>query len=225
MVRVIKEHEDFYVAYKPAGVDFHDSEEGVGFFNQCKEFFSDSALYPVHRLDKQTSGLLIIARNRNAESQLSALFKKRQIEKYYIALASKKPKKKQGTIKGDMVRSRRKSWKLLKSCDNPAITQFFSYGLCAGIRFFYIRLLTGKTHQIRVALKSVGSPILGDDIYAGTKSDRLYLHAYRLRFSYMDEMLDVAVYPQSGLVWKKCEEYCWEILENVDVLLWPRVKQ
>ena len=119
---------------------------------QCK-------LYSVHRLDKMTSGLLLLAKSPQIAAQLTALFTTHQIQKYYLAISDKKPKKKQGLIKGGMQKSRRGMWKLTKEKNNLAITQFFSYSLGNGKRLFVIKPHSGKTHQIRVALKSIGSAI------------------------------------------------------------------
>lgn len=227
LVKICVETEDFYVVDKPAGVGFHDEDSMYGYFSQCKKALctkEGQELYPVHRLDKATSGLLILARNRGAARELSALFEKREIQKQYIALSNKKPKKKQGTIKGDMERSRRKSWKLCKSMTNPAITQFFSFGLEKGIRLFLIRILTGKTHQIRVALKSQGSAIIGDTIYSGAINDRLYLHAWSLNFRYKNEEYDLFSYPQRGNLWKELQEKIDSVLSKSGDLTWPRIK-
>jgi tRNA pseudouridine32 synthase/23S rRNA pseudouridine746 synthase len=135
-----------------------------------------------------TSGILLLGRNAKAASALSQAFADREVEKFYLAIGSKKPKKKQGLVVGDMERSRRSSWKLVNSKTNPAITQFFSLAAEPGERLFLCKPHTGKTHQIRVALKSVGSGIVGDPIYnAGNEADRGYLHAFSLCFPYQDE--------------------------------------
>ena len=114
----------------------------------------------------------------------------------------RKPKKKQGWIKGDMGASRRGSYKLLDTKENPAITQFVSTALRTHERFFLIKPHTGKTHQIRVALKSLGSPITGDIRYAASedakKEDRGYLHAYALRFSLDKEEFSFCYPPDDG---------------------------
>lgn len=221
---VLYEHEDFYVCLKPAGLDFHDNEVSKGFFNQIAELFPSERLYPVHRLDKGTSGLLLIARNKDGEAYLSSKIKNREIEKLYVAISNAKPKKKQGTVKGDMIRSRRKSWKLLRSCENPAITQFFSYGLGEGYRLFVIKIISGKTHQIRVALKSLGAPVVGDDIYSGLAGENLYLHAWSLQFEYKNEKVSVQSYPGYGELWVKYQKNIVSILEGVSGLCWPKVK-
>lgn len=130
-----------------------------------------------------TSGLIIFAKNQPTAAQFGQLFESHNIEKFYLAISKDKPKKKQGSIKGDMIKSRRSAWKLLRTNNNPANTQFFSYGLGDGSRLFVLRPLTGKTHQLRVALNSIGAPIAGDHIYNVTDtSDRGYLHAYALKF-------------------------------------------
>lgn len=94
-----------------------------------------------------------------------------------------------GTVSGDMARSRRGSWKLLRSQDQAAVTHFVTSGVedpaRPGLRAFLVKPETGRTHQIRVALKALGSPILGDVRYAAAeaaeKEDRTYLHAAALR--------------------------------------------
>lgn len=189
MYSLVFEHEDFLVVAKSQGVCVHTEGDDIGLMVQLKKDFSCETIFPVHRLDKVTSGLIICAKNHAAASELSQLFQHRQIEKYYLALSDHKPKKKQGLIAGDMEKARRGSWKLCHSKHNPAITQFFSYGAGAGQRLFLLKPKTGKTHQLRVALKSIGSPIIGDRLYGHKQAGLLgiYLHAYTLRFHYKDE--------------------------------------
>jgi tRNA pseudouridine32 synthase/23S rRNA pseudouridine746 synthase len=161
----------------------------------------DEKLYLIHRLDKMTSGLLLLGRHSQAASVLSGLFAHRQVEKYYLALCSKKPKKKQGLIVGDMTKSRRSAWKLLPSSENPAVTQFFSQAYSDGIRAFLCKPCTGKTHQIRVALRSLGSGIIGDSIYGQTEGDRGYLHALSLAFEYQGNLWRFYQWPTQGALW------------------------
>lgn len=86
--------------------------------------------------------------------------------------------------------------------ENPAITQFVSCALRTHERFFLIKPHTGKTHQIRVALKSLGSPIAGDERYAqadeARKEERGYLHAYALRFNLNNEVFEFIAPPDEG---------------------------
>ena len=101
-----------------------------------------------------------------------------------------------------MAASRRGNYKLLATRNAPAITQFVSTPLRPNERLFLIKPHTGKTHQIRVALKSLGSPIAGDTRYANTieaqKEDRGYLHAYALRFNYDNRDFSFTCNPKKG---------------------------
>lgn len=185
MFEVLFSHPDFIVINKFPGISVHKDDGDTMLVEEVAKATQDEKLYLVHRLDKMTSGILLLARSQSAASILSQLFADRQVEKYYLAIGSKKPKKKQGLVTGDMERSRRSAWKLVNSRKNPAITQFFSLAGEPGERAIICKPHTGKTHQIRVALKSVGSPICGDPIYnTSDKADRGYLHAYALRFTY-----------------------------------------
>ncbi|TRW50167.1 RNA pseudouridine synthase [Aliidiomarina halalkaliphila] len=178
---IVATHPDFYIAAKPSGIGMHQEDAQLGFITILNELTGE-ALFPVHRLDKDTSGLLIVARSAEAAAAFGKLFESREIEKYYIALGGNKPRKKQGAIKGDMEKSRNGSWMLTKTLTNPAITYFFSHGTDTGTRLYVLKPISGKTHQLRVALKSIGAPILGDKRYKGAPADRLMLHAMALRF-------------------------------------------
>jgi len=227
MIQVIAEHPDFYIVNKPADVNFHDEGElGQGFFNQAKESLSSDELYPVHRLDKITSGLVILAKSKASASSFQTLFSSHQINKFYLAVSSQKPKKKQGTIKGDMTKSRRGTYKLLRTLENPAITQFFSQSIGQGQRLYLLRPLSGKTHQIRVALSSIGAPILGDNHYAkgaDKDSDRGYLHAYQLCFEWNGELKRYMCPPTSGIHFLRDESMeQLTVWQHPSQLPWPK---
>ncbi|SEK52852.1 tRNA pseudouridine32 synthase / 23S rRNA pseudouridine746 synthase [Colwellia chukchiensis] len=202
---VIADQDDFIVIDKPQDVSFHDEEKvGSGLFSQLKQQLRAQAglneLYPVHRLDKMTSGLIIMAKNQATARAFQQLFAQHQVEKYYLAIADGKPKKKQGLIKGDMVKSRRGMWKLLRSTDNPAISQFFSFSIAPKRRLYLLKPHSGKSHQIRVALNSIGVPILGDPLYSDkhTCSDRGYLHAFALAFTLHNKRYQYCLPPTEG---------------------------
>lgn len=191
------EHDDFFVFDKPAGISFH-SEQGTGFFAQLQANHPEETLFPVHRLDRITSGLLLVARNKNAAQILGEMFASHRIHKTYIALSDQTPNKKQGTVIGDMERSRNGQWKLLRSRDNPAITRFASRALAPHLRLFTLKPQTGRSHQLRVAMKALGSPIIGDARYGGTPADRGYLHALQLSFEWRGENVVVHSSPTEG---------------------------
>ncbi len=209
-MKLLFQNNDFAIVSKPAGMNFH-SEDEAGFVVLASEMLGYK-LFPVHRLDKMTSGLVILAKSSEIANTFLQLFESRKIEKYYLAISLRKPKKKMGKIVGDMQKSRRGSWKLLHTKNNPAITRFISASLNPGEKLFLVKPYTGKTHQIRVALKSVGSPIAGDERYAAAedakKLDRGYLHAYALKFVLNGESYSFKLPPDEGKLFltKECQE-------------------
>jgi len=214
MIKILFENNDFLIALKNAGVNFH-SEGEAGFVVQVSTQLA-IPLFPVHRLDKMTSGLVIFAKSSEVAALFGKMFENREVEKYYLAISMRKPKKKQGWVKGDMGSARRGDYKLLTTMENPAITQFISCALRTHERFFLIKPHTGKTHQIRVALKSLGSPISGDERYANAcdakKEERGYLHAFALRFYLNGELFNFVSSPDEGE--RFMSEECKLQLEN-----------
>ncbi|AMM81485.1 MULTISPECIES: TIGR01621 family pseudouridine synthase [Pasteurella] len=197
---LIYQHPDFVVIDKPCGISVHKDEEAVGLTTLVAQQLDVPQVWLVHRLDKITSGLLLLALNQRAARALSLLFAEHRIQKTYLALSQHKPKKKQGLIVGDMQKARRGAWKLCPTKTNPAITRFHSISCEPNLRLFILKPQTGKTHQLRVAMKSLGSPILGDALYAGNSAeiDRTYLHAYRLQFDYQGQAFDIQSLPRCG---------------------------
>ena len=183
--RIVAQTADFVLLDKPAGLSFHQHEAAPALFPLLRQVLGEDApLFAVHRLDTLTSGLLLIARHAAAARELGQQFAEHRIEKRYLALSDRQPKKKQGKVVGDMAAARNGSWKLTLSRQHPAITEFVSAGDGLGGRFFLLRPHSGRTHQIRVALKSLGAPILGDLRYHphSPATDRGYLHAVALAF-------------------------------------------
>lgn len=188
-----------------------------------REALPGEALWPVHRLDRITSGLIVVARSQQDAAELGAAFAGREVEKYYLALSDAKPARKQGLIKGDMDKGRGGAWKLCKSAANPAVTQFFSHSLAPGLRLFVLRPRTGKTHQLRVAMKSLGAPILGDALYGGSAADRGYLHAYALAFTLAGEAHRFVCPPQWGERWPQAALVDYLAANPPADLPWPVV--
>lgn len=197
------QHSDFIIINKPAGISVHKDDAEIGLTTFLAQQLNVEQLWLVHRLDKVTSGLLILALNAKAAAEFSRQFAQHRIQKTYWALSCDKPKKKQGKIVGDMSPSRNGAWKLCHSQENPAITQFVSQSLEPQLRHFTLQPKTGKTHQLRVAMKSLGSPILGDKLYGGKQADRVYLHAYQLEFQYQGQDFCICCEPTSGEMWQK----------------------
>ena len=213
------------VINKPSNISVQNESHQSGILPILCQQLNVEQLWLVHRLDKITSGILILAKSSQAAAIFGQLFEQKQIEKYYLAISAKKPKKKQGAVKGGMKKVRDGKWMLDSSDTAVAISQFFSFSISQGLRLFLIKPLTGKTHQIRVALKSIGSPILGDELYKGLNADRTYLHAYCIRFIYQKKLICIICPPDKGDAFV-CDKTQLQIthLATPWTLKWPNIK-
>ena len=143
----------------------------------------------VHRIDKNTSGLLVLARNRKYAELLTKAFREHQLQKTYLAFCIGVPRQHEGEIKGRLLKVGEKS--VIDRDGKEAVTLYKVLDT-AGNKFSLIAAspLTGRTHQIRAHLESIGCPIVGDDRYYGEVrqkfsifADKLYLHAYKINLS------------------------------------------
>jgi 23S rRNA pseudouridine1911/1915/1917 synthase len=178
-VGVIFEDDNLLVINKPAGVVSFSKD-----FNLAEKLApSGKHYFLVHRLDKDTSGVMLIAKNETTLKKLQAEFKERKVTKVYLAIVMGVPAKKEFEIvmplKRDTVSRQRF---VAHKAGRPAQTQIEVVDHHGKISLIKARPLTGRTHQIRVHLKFAGYPIVGDTLY-GTVSDilpRQALHAYSL---------------------------------------------
>jgi 23S rRNA-/tRNA-specific pseudouridylate synthase len=130
----------------------------------------------VHRLDRETSGLILLARHDQSARDITALFRNRNITKYYLAICSGQPKIAQGTIKVALPNN------LMQNPNNLPTTHYkllSSHGSYALMQF---EIETGKKHQIRIHSAGLGLPILGDVKYGGKPATRLFLHSHEMIF-------------------------------------------
>ncbi len=144
----------------------------------------------VHRLDKETSGLIVIAKDDVTQRQLMRQFQARTVEKMYLALLERPPKTNIGRIEVPIGRDNRDRRKMVPlRAGRPAISEFevketYANGMCL-VQF---NLLTGRTHQIRVHAAFIGCPLVGDKTYGfrkqTMKTERMFLHAQRLSFDH-----------------------------------------
>ena len=145
----------------------------------------------VHRIDKDTSGLLVVAKNDFAHTVLSEGLKTHSIDREYMAVAIGNFKEDGGTVNKPIDRSPRDRKKMaVVAGGREAITHFTVAERFSGYTLLALKLETGRTHQIRVHMSSIGHPLLGDEIYGGTKSalkvhlEGQTLHAYRLSLTH-----------------------------------------
>jgi 23S rRNA pseudouridine1911/1915/1917 synthase len=143
----------------------------------------------VHRLDRDTSGLLVVARTPEAHRRLTAALQAREITREYLALVEGRPPARRGTIDVPIGRDRRVRTRMSTDTDDPrdAVTHFAIERALPSTTLLRVRLETGRTHQIRAHLLAIGHPVAGDPEY-GTAGllglERQFLHAARLAFAH-----------------------------------------
>jgi 23S rRNA pseudouridine1911/1915/1917 synthase len=143
----------------------------------------------VHRLDKDTSGVILVAKNDMAQRALQAQFKGRTVEKVYLALVEGEPPTLRGRIEapiGRDLRNRQRMAVVTEEKGRAAVTEFTVRERLGGYTLIEVRLLTGRTHQIRVHLAYIGLPVVGDIVYGHRRKQlqcpRQFLHAHRIGF-------------------------------------------
>ena len=194
-LNIIYEDDDLLVVDKPAGMTVHPApgHPGHTLVNAILSHYphladiSDS-LRPgiVHRLDKDTSGLMLVAKNRAAQANLAEQFKARSIVKAYLALVKGKLTPESGIIEAAIGRDPRNRQRMaVVSRGREARTEYRVIKYIGEHTLLEIMPETGRTHQIRVHLAAIGYPVVGDPVY-GVKSpylSRQFLHACRLGFN------------------------------------------
>ena len=142
----------------------------------------------VHRLDRDTSGLLVVARTEEAHRRLSNVVRRRELERTYLALVRGRPASRAGRIEAAIGRDRDDPTRFSLETDTPreAITHFETREAYPGHALLEIRLETGRTHQIRVHLAAIGLPVVGDPVYGVPEPaiGRQFLHSTRLAFTH-----------------------------------------
>lgn len=196
---IIYEDKDIIVVNKPKGLVVHPANgnpDGTlvnAIMNICKDSLSGigGEIRPgiVHRIDKDTSGLLIVAKNDKAHIALSEQIKNREIVKKYVALVRGVIKENEATIDMPIGRSTKDRKKMAVRKDGKvAITHFKVIQRFQGYTYLDIKIDTGRTHQIRVHLAEIGYPIVGDGVYSNGKNpfgvEGQMLHAKELTFKH-----------------------------------------
>ncbi len=147
----------------------------------------------VHRLDATTSGLMVVARNGLAQERLYKAFKERRVDKIYLALCFGKPPRERGTIDMPIGRDETHRTRMgVVEDGRNAVTDYRVLWDANGYSLVECRLHTGRTHQIRVHLKAIGCPLVGDTLYAPSRPSpfdppRVFLHAWKLAFKHPRE--------------------------------------
>ena len=183
--RIIENNDNFIVINKPAGIPVQSgtkSFKNITDLLKDSKYFEGSKPFIVHRIDKETSGILIIAKNRKYAQLFTSLFRIRKIHKTYLALTYGKINKSVKNMRDDLVYFENKKKIIQKAISNIKIIK-------SNEELTYVELnpITGRKHQLRKQLLNLGNPIVGDDKYFLTnfrkiKTRNLMLHAYKIKF-------------------------------------------
>ncbi len=194
---VIYEDDDIIIVNKEKGIVVHpgngnpDGTLANAILERCKDSLSGigGTIRPgiVHRIDKDTSGLVIIAKNDNAHLKISKQIQERKVTKTYIALVRGEIKENEATINMPIGRSTKDRKKMAVTKNGKeAITHFKVLKRYEGFTLLEVKIETGRTHQIRVHLAEIGYPIVGDEVYSNGKNPfnvkGQMLHAAKLEF-------------------------------------------
>ncbi len=195
---VVFEDEHLLVVDKPAGVVVHPSAgHATGTLAQALAGRAAGGAEPwrpgiVHRLDRDTSGLLVVAKSDAVHRSLQGQIQRREMRREYLALVDGRPDARRGTIDAPIGRDRGDRTTHSISTDRPrdARTHFEIAEEYARTTLLHVTLETGRTHQIRVHLAAIGHPVCGDGQYGGTECGRRlgltrqFLHAWKLAFTH-----------------------------------------
>jgi 23S rRNA pseudouridine1911/1915/1917 synthase len=204
-LQIYFEDRDIAVIEKPAGLVVHPGSGTTGatlvhgllfHFQHLSDAGGETRPGIVHRLDKKTSGLLLVAKNNVAHARLSKDFQDRKVQKTYIALVHGRLGRQTGTIELSVGRHSTVRTKMMANAvrGRAAFTEYRVMEEFRGFSLLEIKIKTGRTHQIRVHLSAIGHPVAGDDVY-GERSykefinrfgrfDRYFLHAGSLRLNH-----------------------------------------
>jgi 23S rRNA pseudouridine1911/1915/1917 synthase len=194
-LRVVHLDDSLAVVDKPAGLVVHPapSHSGPTLVDELAEVLGGGGDPErpgiVHRLDKGTSGLLVVARDDATHAALQRLVREREVERAYLALAGGRLASRTGTIDAPVGRSARQRHRMAVSgaAARQARTHFTVRELLPRETYLEARLETGRTHQIRAHFAAIGHPLTGDTTYGGTARyglGRQFLHAHRLSFQH-----------------------------------------
>ncbi len=194
-LRIVHLDEALAVVDKPAGLVVHPapSHSGPTVVGELGEILGGGADPErpgiVHRLDKGTSGLLVVARTDEAHAALQGQVQRREVERAYLALAGGRLASRTGTIDAPIGRAAKQRHRMAVSgaASREARTHFTVIELLAADTYLEARLETGRTHQIRAHFAAIGHPLTGDETYGGAQRyglQRQFLHAHRLAFAH-----------------------------------------
>jgi 23S rRNA pseudouridine1911/1915/1917 synthase len=208
---VIYKNNQLIAFNKPPGLPAQADKTGDKSLLQLGEIFTKSRLYPIHRLDRPASGVMLFAKTKTAVGSLSDQFKQRTVSKTYLAVVKDLPPEPSGTVR-HFIKKNAKNNRSEISTEESAGAQvaelkYRVLGSSDNYHLLEVELLTGRHHQIRAQLAAMGCPIKGDVKYGarrGNKDRSIDLHAWKLTFRHpvSGEQVELTAAPPSESIWQ-----------------------
>ncbi|HMQ05275.1 MAG TPA: RluA family pseudouridine synthase [Pyrinomonadaceae bacterium] len=208
-LEIIFEDEHLFVLNKPAGMLVHPSHrEKTGTILNALSFHANREgtaghVRPglVHRLDKDTSGLMVASKSVRAHAKLATQFEKKRVEKRYSALVEGRVADDSGTIELPIGRYVEQKFWGIREDGRPAVSRFYVIERYDDATLIDLEPVTGRTNQLRIHCAALGHPIVGDVARGGREFQRLCLHAYRLAFQHPSDGAKIAFERREEFVW------------------------
>ena len=214
-VPIVYEDEDFFVLNKPAGMVVHPSEDGQNFEGTVANFVLDKVdkdafevLRPgiVHRLDKDTSGAMMIAKTKEMYNYFVKQFKDRSVDKYYIALVSGVLEHDEGVVNSPIGRDFKDRKRMTTVADGSGkeaisiykVLEVFEIDEHRSVSLVEVQIKTGRTHQIRVHMAALGHGVVGDGVYGSQKLNKYFDSQFDLKRQFLHSGALVVAHPETG---------------------------
>lgn len=184
-IEIIYEDKNVMIVNKPANIEVEGAD---GLKERIEVANAEKTLYPVHRLDRNTMGLVVFAMNQQAQTELETAFKERLVEKYYRTIVVGRPKQNSQTLKDFLFKDAKKSLAIISNVPKPGYlpieTRYRLVETKGELSLLDVHLITGRTHQIRAHLAHEKMPVLGDGKYGVNATNKKYKQSRQLLVSY-----------------------------------------
>lgn len=210
---VVYKCNQFIVFNKPPGLPVQADKTGDLALVQLGSAYCKHTLFPIHRLDRPASGLIVFGKKESATAKLSAQFKNREVEKTYLAVVGEMPPKQSDTLHHFLTKSNKGNKAIIveERQGKKAVLEYKLLGSTENYHLLEVKPLTGRYHQIRAQLAAIGCSIKGDVKYGFRRSNKdrsIHLHAWKLKLQHpvSGEMLNLEAPLPNDPIWRALVE-------------------